>query len=103
MLPLDRKSFGPKHNRLALQKTRTIRKQREGILHKNVCRPIDRRPNTNGWSVHGPAEIIPHTCHGDDAEKHAEPSFAKRPKHVRYAPHLAAPSPMMENGAQNAG
>jgi hypothetical protein len=39
---------------------------------------------------------------GNNAEKHAEPAFAKRPKHVRSAPHLAAPSPMIENGAQNA-
>jgi hypothetical protein len=38
-----------------------------------------------------------------NAEKPAEPAIAKRPQHVRCAPHLAAPSPMMENGAQNAG
>jgi hypothetical protein len=40
---------------------------------------------------------------GDNAEKPDEPAFAKRPKLVRYARHLAAPSPMMENGPQNAG
>jgi hypothetical protein len=28
---------------------------------------------------------------------------AKRLQHVRCSPYLAAPSPMMENGAQNAG
>jgi hypothetical protein len=38
-----------------------------------------------------------------NAEKHAEPAFVKRLKHAHSAPHLAAPSPIIENGPQNAG
>src|SRR5262249_5941960 len=35
---------------------------------------------------------------GNNAETHAGPTSAKRSKHVRCAPHLAAPSPTTENG-----
>jgi hypothetical protein len=40
---------------------------------------------------------------GSNAEKHAEAAFATISTHVLSPPHLVAPSPMMENGPQNAG